>query len=114
MHKETSSQENHCYNQQIWKAHVDAWRRSNLSIAEYCRRHNLSHHALRYWKKKNERADDAGVTLVPVPLPKTIHGHSLNRQASLKVEVGNRFKIEVGDDFTATTLIRLVKTLDNC
>ncbi len=35
-----------------WKAHAEAQRQSGLSRAEYCRRHNLSYHALTYWVKK--------------------------------------------------------------
>ncbi len=36
----------------LWSAHVEAWRQSGVSQAEYCRKNGLSHHQFGYWKKK--------------------------------------------------------------
>ena len=99
----------------IWRAHLNAWQKSGLNRAEYCRRHNLSYHALRYWEKKCERQGFSNVTLVPVPLAKTAQNNIDREGASaLKVEIGNRFRIEVGDDFSTVTLARLISTLEGC
>ena len=35
-----------------WKQHIDSWQETGLTQAEYCRRHNLKHHQLVYWKKR--------------------------------------------------------------
>ncbi len=36
----------------VWSAHVEAWRLSAVSQAEYCRQKGLNHHQFGYWKKK--------------------------------------------------------------
>ena len=99
----------------IWRAHIAALQKSGLTRAEYCRQHNLSHHSLRYWQKKDEQPGQASMTFVPVSLaidPKG--GNSREFRSSLKVEVGNRFRVEVTDDFSRSTLVRLITTLESC
>ena len=99
----------------IWRAHIAAWQKSGLTRAEYCRQHNLSHHSLRYWQKKDEQPSQAALTFVPVSL--AISSKRVNPReciSSLKVEVGNRFRVEVTNDFSSATLIRLITTLESC
>ena len=56
-----------------WLAHLKASCQSGLSRAEYCRRHNISYHALTYWYKKTAQqhisVQPGSVNLVPVSLP---------------------------------------------
>lgn len=99
----------------IWRAHVEAWRKSGLSRAEYCRRCNISPHALRYWQKKDEKFSRTGMTFVSIPLTRAVTTSIQQKSnSSLKVEIGSRFKIEVADEFSPTTLSRLVATLEGC
>ena len=35
-----------------WKQHIDSWRETGLTQAEYCRQHNLKYYQLVYWKKR--------------------------------------------------------------
>lgn len=39
-------------NQAEGQALVERWRQSGLSVREYCRRHGLGEHVLRYWLEK--------------------------------------------------------------
>ena len=111
----TTRQRTNSRNQKIWCAHVDAWLKSGLSRAEYCRQHNLSHHQLRYWQKKYEQSSSAGVTFVPVPLVRAVkNNRPLEWKSALKVEVSDRFKIEVSDEFSPAILARLIITLESC
>ena len=50
-----------------WKQHIDNWQETGLTQAEYCRRHNLKHHQLVYWKKRFSRTE-TDVTFVPLKL----------------------------------------------
>lgn len=101
--------------QKIWRTHIDAWQKSGLSRAEYCRQNNLSPHALGYWHKKYEKSGQVGMTLVPVPLTGKLKVmEPLAWHSTLKVEIGNGFKVEVADGFTPATLTRLVATLEAC
>ncbi|WP_320170621.1 IS66 family insertion sequence element accessory protein TnpA [Maridesulfovibrio sp.] len=36
----------------FWRKHVDGWRASKLTQAEYCRRHKLSAGAFYHWKRR--------------------------------------------------------------
>lgn len=100
--------------EKIWKAHIKACSRSGLSRKEYCRRHSLSYHAFYYWKKKLFPQADPGPDLVAVPLRKSSPVRESNMASSLKVEVGDRFKVEVREGFSRQTLARVISILEEC
>ncbi|NOI36784.1 hypothetical protein F0250_23230 [Vibrio cyclitrophicus] len=37
---------------QSWLNHVNAWQRSNVSQAQYCRAHDINQAQFSYWKRK--------------------------------------------------------------
>jgi transposase-like protein len=41
------------------QALVERWRQSGLSVGEYCRKHAVGEHVLRYWLDKSEGRDRA-------------------------------------------------------
>ncbi len=94
----------------FWRSHIAGWRESGLNQRKYCQQHGLSKSALGWWKTKLTRQTVDKVTLVPVSFLKGVSGR--NRiAAGLTLVLGDHYWIEVGDDFHATTLIRLLKTL---
>ena len=97
------------------QAHVQAFRRSGLSRAEYCRRQNISYHALTYWQRKlsGSGPGKSVPALVPVPLAGTIGHHSSHPgRAALRVILPGNLSVEVGDGFSPSTLSRLLATLE--
>jgi hypothetical protein len=107
MPKELSGQETVSSNK-AWPAHIKAWGKSGLSGKEYCRQRQLSYYAFAYWKKKLGLRQPTATFFVPVPT----NVHRGDTGSGLKIEVGNRFKIEVSDDFTARTLARVIAALE--
>jgi hypothetical protein len=97
-------------NNKMWQAHLRVWRNSGLSGAEYCRQHNLSYHTFTYWKRKIGIHREAPVHFVSVPAVRISPG-TTSAPAALKIDLGNRIKIEVHDGFTAATLHRIVSVL---
>lgn len=88
-----------------WQEHIEQWRSSGLTQKEYCRRNGFRCSTFHYWRKHLETSD-AAVTLVQVPI-----GFNGDRSASgygLKLLLGDRYKIEIGDKFHPSTLARLV------
>jgi transposase len=94
----------------FWRSHIAGWRESGLNQRAYCEQHGLSKSALGWWRSKLARQAAGNFTLVPLPFLKGTVVR--NRIATgLTLVVGNHYRIEVGDDFHATTLARLLKTL---
>jgi len=97
----------------LWQAHVNAVAKSGLSRAEYCRRHTLSYHALSYWHRKLSRSSSKA-TLVPVTLPtELIRNGGHHDQAELEIILPGKMSVFVGDNFSPTTLGRLLTVLEN-
>ena len=101
--------------QRRWQAHVNAAEKSGLSRAEYCRRNNLSYHAMAYWKRKLSRSNNRHqATLVPVTLPAALmRNGDQHEQAELRILLPGRMSISVGDNFSPATLMRLLTVLEN-
>lgn len=108
--QDISSTSKTCANRKIWEARLRAWRKSGLAGAEYCRQYNLSYHAFTYWKRKSGISTERPVRFVSVPAVR-FGPEVTSAPATLKIDLGNRIKIEVHDGFTAATLRQLVSVL---
>lgn len=91
-----------------WKQHIESWRSSGLTQAEYCRQHELKDYRFTYWKKRFIPAD-IGITFVPVK----IRGHLPPEQdsAPLRLIMDKDLAIEIRPDFDPRLLRRLIATL---
>ncbi len=99
-----------------WKLHVETLKQSGLTRAEYCRQHNLSYHTLTYWQRKlsTKQAKSNETTLVPVPFKAIINHHSVEQaRAGLKIILPDKIAVEVGENFSSSTLLRLLATLEH-
>lgn len=95
----------------FWNAHLKAWTETELTQAEYCRQHNLSIKSFGYWKRKQKK-ESTGVAFYPVPVKSVKALHTQKQAFALRLVVGDRFTIEVGDEFASETLERLMHTLE--
>lgn len=102
--------------------YVREWRKSGLSQADFCRKYKLCQRNFSYWKVRflTEKAKEK-VNFVPVIPAKeervaarfnSLESKRSSQAPSLKLEVLDRFKIEVPENFSAPTLTRLVATLE--
>jgi len=97
---------------EYWKGHIERWRESGQSQIDYCLENNLSRHRFTYWKCKENKKEETPVRFIPVvarPYNKSIE----NKTEPIKVQVGDIFRIEVGEGFCGETLTRLIKTLSD-
>jgi len=96
-----------------WQAHITAQKKSGLSRAEYCRQHQLSYHAATYWNRRLSKTTSQKTTLVPVTFASSIKIDSAPATRSvLKVILPNKIAVEVDDNFSPTTLTKLLMTLE--
>jgi hypothetical protein len=105
----------------FWQNHLEAQRRSGLSIVRYCREQGLARSAFGYWQRTlasslaSNLPGPAPVTIVPVPLASLRQAEPPPTQqpsSPLRLTVAGRFRIEIGGDFSAPILEKLVATLE--
>ena len=92
---------------EFWASHIESWKESGLKQIDYCRQNDLSRHRFTYWKCKLDKKKEP-LTFVPIT------GKALRpqiNQASLKLNIGSIYQIEVSDGFSSETLSSLVRTL---
>jgi hypothetical protein len=90
-----------------WEEHMRQWRSSDLTQAEYCRRNELKWSTFHYWRKRLQETATT-VTLVEVPVSNGLGCQSCQQ---LTLVLGDHYKVEIGDNFNPSTLVKLVDTL---
>jgi hypothetical protein len=96
-----------------WQAHLAAQAKSGLSRSEYCRRQEISYHAFEYWRRKLSKTCVNSVALVPITMqsePRRVISYGC--AADLTLVLPGSMSIAVGDNFSGTTLNRLLSLLE--
>ena len=95
----------------FWAGHHRSWKESGLSKMNYFKKYSLSKDAGYYWFKKLDGKDHSqGGTIVPTNF--TIIKTEPTSFQPIKITINNRYQIEIGADFQARTLVKLIKTLE--
>ncbi len=96
----------------FWAGHHRSWKESGLSKMDYFKKYSLSKDAGYYWFKKLEGKDRSqGGAIVPTNF--TIIKTEASSYQPLKLNISGRFQVEIGSDFQARTLVKLIKTLES-
>jgi len=93
-----------------WKQQIEQWQQTGLSQAEYCRRNNLKHHQLAYWRKRCLKTESA-VSFAAVHLEDLLDIPAPPNQSSLAVVIDNQFKVEIAAGFDPQLLRQVVTAL---
>ena len=93
-----------------WKQHIESWQETGLTQTEYCRRNNLKHHQLVYWKKRFLKTE-TDVSFVPLKFEDLLDIPAQADQASLYLVINNHLKIEIRVGFDAQLLRQLIFAL---
>ena len=95
-----------------WQAHLAAQAKSGLSRSEYCRRQEISYHAFGYWRRKLGKTGGNNVALVPITIQAMpARFVDYDGAADLTLVLPGNISIAVGDNFSGTTLNRLLNLL---
>lgn len=100
-----------------WRDHIESAQGSPLSLAAYCRQHNLIYNRFLYWKKKlcPKSSPSQSFALIkvkpvdPVASPRSTFSQTENRSA-IRLWVKD-ICVDVGDNFHPATLGKVVQTL---
>jgi hypothetical protein len=107
--------------EQSWRERLEAWRRSGLSQAEFCRRQGLSRVSLSWWKSRIARQESVRPSVSPgtewlaVRALPSATGEPGGEDGEPQLEVvlrGGRI-VRVGSGFDASALLRLVQALES-
>ena len=93
-----------------WQSHIERWRVSGMTQKDYCRKNGLKWSTFHYWRKRL-RELSRPVSLVQLALGPCRSSKDVRGGAGLVLVIGDHYKVQVGDEFNAATLVRLVQTL---
>jgi hypothetical protein len=105
--KTADRREKQCY----WEDHLSQWQASRLSQSAYCRKHELSLHRFRYWKKKRRLPNHPRVSMVEVPLSRQDAACLFGASPPLCIIFGTRCRIEIREGFDPATLETVLRLL---
>ena len=102
--------------EKFWQGHITEWKASGLSQRVYCQRNHLAVATFGYWRRKLKL--QIGKSDKPRFYPLAVAGP---RQAACLQKGGNslrllldenRFTLEINDEFSPSTLQRLILALE--
>ena len=106
----TQWQSNRAEKRSYWADQIRRWRESGLTQVAYCRLHEVNRHRLIYWRKQlSEKAPSS--SLVEISLNRPPHDETLH-DSSLRLLIGNRYRIEVARGFDFGILHQLIYVLE--
>ena len=97
-----------------WRKLVAGWAASGLSQAAYCRLHGISVASLHRWRSvfQDEDAGEGTSANQPVQwLPVTLTDEAANTPSAICVVLPEGLRIELGADFPAASLRRVLDVL---
>lgn len=88
-------------NREEWQSRIVEWKESGLSQVEYCKQNDLKISKFLYWRKKfSEKPTDPSFVQVPIT--------SANRFCPIRIEIGNRYCVEVGNGYEPAALEHII------
>jgi hypothetical protein len=99
-----------CIRDRYWQGHIESWKQSSLTQAEYCRRNFLPIKSFGYWKRRNSRSSKRQLNFFPLVVSNRV---ARTEHASLQLMLQEkRFTIEIKEDFSPATLKKLILSLE--
>ncbi len=95
----------------FWANHIKKWAQSGQTQISYCQKNGLGPKAFIYWKSKLKK-ESQDVSFFPVPLRAYPKPAGTIRPEPLKLICNNRYRIEVGENFSPDTLKKLIQTIE--
>ncbi len=90
---------------EFWARHLADYRRSGLSYAEYCRRHDLTESAFGYWRRKLSASPQGKPAFVELKVAAADPG-------GIEIILRNQIRVAVDSDFDKALLVRLIGVLE--
>lgn len=102
--------------ERFWRTMFRRWRRSGLSIRDFCDEQQISEPNFYAWRRTIAQRDAEARTFVPVRVvadePARGDGAGAGAGAGLELVVGAGRLLRIGPGFDAATLVRLLAVLE--
>ena len=97
-----------------WRRHVDAWRESGLSQADYCRQQGLNHKTFSVWTRRVQvdLSLDKNAPLGLLPVQVEPSPSLASTQASMMLWLAHGAQLELSTDVPPRWLAELLRCLD--
>ena len=96
---------------EYWRGQVRRWRESGLTQREYCKREGISIERLGAWKRRLDRenqSESSGLVAVP---PRIVSSALFTARPSLGLVIDERYRVEIPDAFSPSTLESVLQVL---
>jgi hypothetical protein len=115
MNKNQSFVESQRIKKNLWKHHIESWKKSGLSQAEYCRQHTLKAYVFGYWKKRfrSPQEPDYPSKMLPVKLISEAKSELAPDSSGISLSLDQRYTIHLAETFNSHTLSKLIDILEN-
>jgi hypothetical protein len=98
---------------EYWTSQVLRWKRSGLTQKEYCIKGGISVERFGYWKRSLDSESQNGArSLVAVPT-KTVSSALFTARPALGLVVDERYRVEIPDTFSPSTLEAVLQVLSH-
>ncbi len=97
---------------------IEDWRKSQLPISEYCRKHNIPLSSFRYYKQKvlkNVESVEIKKKFKEIdfsPSPVNLTKHSVPESTEINVSFGDFIKVTLADGFDSDEFSKVAKVLN--
>jgi hypothetical protein len=98
----------------FWRSHIESCTNSSLTQVQYCRNHSLALSTFSYWKRKLKITRRPKARFYPLTVqPEKIVNQSPRYSSGVSLNLCNdKFRIDIAENFSATTLKRLIVILE--
>lgn len=99
------------FSPEVRRQHIDDWRKSGLSMSDYCRRHDLAVSTFSVWWQK--RHDPSRLKLKPLRIPAVSRQPSLPSTA-LEICLPGGIQIRLADARDVATFKTILEVIRSC
>jgi hypothetical protein len=107
MESRTTSQSN--VKKVYWQQQIRNWKSSGLSQKQFCQRNSLALSTFTYWKRRIERPEAEKIKFYPLSISPRVTPPT---DSGLLLRIGHKFAIELKEEFSPTTLKKLISALE--
>lgn len=93
-----------------WREHLESWRKSGLTQADYCRQHKLLQGDFSWWKSELARRDAGAGPFIPVRVPEAPPAREPGYSFELVMAGGRVLRFDAG--VNAAVLGAVVRALE--